>query len=106
MSQEKVDHNKELKKNRKKIVRRSKRNAKIAMIIAIAVAIVAVWWIVYSIQGRVEQYHEDNPKTVTVDLSDIFNYSVDSNSDSDTNQSSTDTSSSGTAESEAADSAN
>ena len=65
MSQAKVDRNKQLKRDRKKIVKREHRREKVLI------------WLGFSISQQVEKHHEANPSTVKVDIKDIFNFDVD-----------------------------
>ncbi len=77
MSQAKVDRNKQLKRNRKKIVKREHRREKVAAVVGIIVAILLLIWLGFSISQQVEKHHEANPSTVKVDIKDIFNFDVD-----------------------------
>lgn len=74
MSQEKVEKKKELKRNRKKIVKKEHRMAKLGAVIAVIAAVFVAGWLVYSIHNKVVAYQEDHPKTVKVDLSAISEF--------------------------------
>lgn len=81
MSQEKVERNKEIKKNRKKLVKKERRNRIFAGIIAIAIVCAAGVWIGYSIYGTVKESREEaaaNEKKVTtpIDLSALTSYTA------------------------------
>lgn len=72
MSQEKVDRNKELKRNRKQILKKQRRQRIITGFLGIAVAVGLVGWICFSIYDK---YEEQRTSTATeVDLSAITNY--------------------------------
>ena len=77
MSQAKVDRNKQLKRDRKKIVKREHRREKVAAVVGIIVAILLLIWLGFSISQQVEKHNEDKPSTVKVDIKDIFNFDVD-----------------------------
>ena len=74
MSQEKVEKKKELKRNRKKIVRREHRMAKLGIVITVVAAVFIAGWLAYSITNKGVAYQEDHPKTVKVDLSSISDF--------------------------------
>ncbi len=64
MSQAKVDHNKELKKNRKKIVQKQKRSKIYARLCGVVVVLAIIGWIGYSAYGVYEEAHADDPLPV------------------------------------------
>ena len=75
MSQVKVDRNKELKKNRKKIVKRQKATRLAGQIGGCVLALAVVGWLGYSAYGVYEEAHADDPLPSTaVDLSAISDY--------------------------------
>ena len=74
MSQEKVDQKKELKKNRKKIVKKNKRNAIIGSVCGIIVTLGIVGWLGYSGYTKYETYKTENATTTAIDLSAITDY--------------------------------
>lgn len=74
MSQEKVDRKKELKYNRKKIVKRQKIQRVVSGIAAGVIGIALVVWIGYSFYGKYEEYQKENKSAVTVDMSSISDY--------------------------------
>lgn len=75
MSQAKVDHNKEIKKNRKKMVQKQKRDRLLARIGGVVVILAIVGWIGYSAYGVYEQAHADDPlPTLSADLTPVEEY--------------------------------
>ena len=61
MSQVKVDKNKELKKNRKKIVKRRKIGHIAGWFAGILVIVAAIGWLGYSSYGKYQEAHADDP---------------------------------------------
>ncbi|MBQ1900960.1 MAG: hypothetical protein II169_00235 [Lachnospiraceae bacterium] len=92
MSQEKVDQKKELKKNRKKIVKKNKRNAIIGTVCGVVVTLGIVGWLGYSGYSKYEAYQEENAVTTAIDLSAITDYesSITTVQSEDTNDTTTD----------------
>lgn len=75
MSQAKVDRNKELKKNRKKIIKKQKRGLILEKIVLSLILVAVVAWIGYSAYGVYEQAHADDPlEAISIDLSAIEDY--------------------------------
>ncbi len=75
MSQAKVDHNKELKKNRKKIVQKQKRGLVLEKVAVTLILIAIVCWIGYSAYGLYEEAHADDPlEAISIDLSATEDY--------------------------------
>ena len=78
MSQIKVDHNKALKRNRKKIVRRRKQQHALTVFVCALVAAAAIGFIAYSGYGVYEKAHENDPlPKVACDLTAINDYITD-----------------------------
>jgi len=77
MSQQKVEEKKEQKLNMKKTVKRRKTGARIAAIIGIIAAVFIAGWLIYSARSQYISYRKSNPKTYTVDLSDLASFSLD-----------------------------
>ncbi|MBQ5431144.1 MAG: hypothetical protein IIU28_05780 [Lachnospiraceae bacterium] len=82
MSQAKVTHNKELKKNRKQILRQKKRKQMLNVAGCVVVLALVLGWLGWSLYGKLSDYQakqEANKKTVTsqVDLSALSNYGAD-----------------------------
>lgn len=74
MSQEKVNRNKELKHNRRKIVKRQKIQRIAAGIAAAVVCAALVVWIGFSLYNKYEDYQKENTSAVSVDMSSISEY--------------------------------
>ncbi len=74
MSQAKVERNKDLKKNRKSIVKKAKRNRIIAMIISIVVLAALVGWIGYSIYYKVTTNNGAEQTYLSLDITGLMNY--------------------------------
>ena len=84
MSQAKVDHNKELKKNRKKIVKRQKMERTVSRTILAIIIVAAIGFVGYSGYGVYEKAHEDDPiVTNKVDISAVTDYLGTVGSDED-----------------------
>ena len=80
MSQVKVDHHKELKRNRKKIVRRQKRLHSLHILAGVVVAVIALGFIAYSGYGVYQNAHANDPlPAVKCDLTAINDYVADIN---------------------------
>lgn len=78
MSQEKVDRNKEQKRNRKKILKKQRRQRMLGGILGVVIAVGLVGWIGFSIYDK---YEDKRTSTATeVDLSAITNYFSEQNS--------------------------
>lgn len=60
MSQEKVNYNKEQKKNRKSQVRKKKFEYVLSMVIVVVIAVGIVGWIGYSTYSKVQQSAQEN----------------------------------------------
>ena len=75
MSQAKVEHNKELKRNRKKLVKKQRRSETMAKAVGVLAVCAVVGWIGYSVYGLYEQAHANDPlPTVAADVSAIEDY--------------------------------
>lgn len=75
MSQEKVDRYKEEKKNRKKIMAREKRNARLANLGVSLIAVALVAWLGVSIyQNATNNTTETETEAYTVDTSALDDY--------------------------------
>jgi len=74
MSQEKVDRNKELKKNRKKIVKRNKVKNIIGGTVGVIVLVAVIGWIGYSVYGKYEEYAEANVTSTAVDITPVTGF--------------------------------
>lgn len=74
MSQEKVDQNKKLKQNRKKIVRQNKIKRIVTAAATAVVCVALVVWIGYSFYGKYEEAQKENATAVSVDMSSITDY--------------------------------
>ena len=85
MSQEKVDRNKELKRNRKEILKKQRRQRIIGRVCGAVIAVVIVGWIGFSAWDTYEQRRTST--AAEVDLSAITDYL----SGQDTTDDSTDT---------------
>ncbi|MCR4782716.1 MAG: hypothetical protein K5851_08255 [Lachnospiraceae bacterium] len=77
MSQEKVERKKEQKLNMKKDVKQRKIKSRIAKILVAIVCVVALGWIVVSVDSRYTDYRIANHKTIKADISDLANFSLD-----------------------------
>lgn len=77
MSQQKVEEKKEQKLNMKKNVKRRKIGARAGAVIGIVVAVFIAGWLIYSAHSQYLSYRKNNPKTYTVDLSNIASFSLD-----------------------------
>lgn len=74
MSQEKVDKKKELKANRKDIVKKKKIQNVVRGAVVALVAVLVVLWMGISGYSKYEAYQEENPKTYSVDIGAISDY--------------------------------
>ncbi len=80
MSQQKVDYNKQLKRNRKQIVKRRKRHEVLMILLGVILSIAIVCFIAYSGYGVYEEAHANDPlEQVDCDLSAITDYVADLN---------------------------
>ena len=77
MSQQKVEQNKKLKQNRKKIVAREKWIRRLWALLGLVLALLIIGWVAYSIDAKVEANRKANPTTTEVDLSDLMNFNLD-----------------------------
>ena len=69
MSQEKVEYKKDLKSNRKKLVRKKKVETTVATVIVSIVCVAIVGWIGYSIYTKASAYMEENKDYVYNEIS-------------------------------------
>lgn len=74
MSQKKVDAYKEQKANRQKIMKREKTILKLEKLAALAVCIVAVCWIGYSVHDKVTESPAEEQKVTEMDITALDNY--------------------------------
>lgn len=75
MSQKKVDQYKERKANREKYYKKEKRILMLEKLACLAVCLIAVVWLGYSIYGQsAKSGSSENPTTTTVDVSAIDEY--------------------------------
>ena len=78
MSQAKIDYRKELKKNRKKILQKEKRERFLGYLGGCALLVAIAGWIGYSAYGMYEEAHRFDPlPTVEADVSAIDDYITD-----------------------------
>ena len=63
MSQKKVDEYKERKVNREKIYKKEKRILMMEKLVGLAICLVAVVWIGYSVYGQYQRNLQENPGT-------------------------------------------
>ncbi len=68
MSQQKVDHNKELKHNRKDLVKKRKRNKVISIVCSCLVGVVFLGWVGYSITQTFSLGGSDSTTYVYYDI--------------------------------------
>ena len=74
MSQAKVDHNKEQKYNRKKLVKKQKRERIMGTIAATLVAVVLIGWVGFSMYNKYEDQKEATVTKLTLDSSALSDY--------------------------------
>ena len=74
MSQKKVDEYKERKANREKIYKKEKRVLLLEKLIGLAICLVAVIWVGYSVYGQYQRNLTENPETTMVNMSAIDDY--------------------------------
>lgn len=74
MSQEKVDYRKEQKKNRKKILRKQRREHIALITGGILVAAVLLGWVGYSAYNNYEQKKAENPTYYAIDIGALTGY--------------------------------
>lgn len=74
MSQKKVDEYKERKANREKIYKKEKRTLLLEKLVGLAICLIAVVWIGYSIYGQQQRSAAADPETTSIDMSAIDNY--------------------------------
>ncbi len=78
MSQAKIDQRKELKKNRKKIVQKEKRERFLAYCATGILCVAIAGWIGYSAYGVYEEAHANDPlPKVTADVSSVEDFIMD-----------------------------
>ena len=74
MSQVKVDYKKELKQNRKKLVKQNKIKRAAGWACGIAILVAACGWIGYSSYTKYEQIQSEEVVSTAVDISPISDY--------------------------------
>ena len=74
MSQKKVDEYKERKVNREKIYKKEKRILMMEKLVGLAIWLVAVVWIGYSVYGQYQRNLQENPETTMINMSAIDDY--------------------------------
>lgn len=74
MSQAKVEHNKELKANRKKINKQNKLKRIVATVVTAVVGIAIVVWIGFSFYNKSQSNEDGTSKKIEVDLTAINDY--------------------------------
>lgn len=74
MSQKKVDEYKERKVNREKIYKKEKRILMMEKLVGLAICLVAVVWIGYSVYGQYQRNLQENPETTMINMSAIDDY--------------------------------
>lgn len=74
MSQAKVEHNKELKANRKKINQKNKLKKMIATTVTAIVCVAIVFWIGFSFYNKSMSNDDSASKKIEVDLTAINDY--------------------------------
>lgn len=74
MSQKKVDAYKEKKANREKIMKKEKMILRLEKLAALAVCVIAVCWIGYSVQDKVTEGQEEEKKETVLDTSALDDY--------------------------------
>lgn len=80
MSQQKVDYHKNLKSNRKELVKKQKTQKKIAIGATILVCVLLITWIGFSGVAQYEKHLESTGEATTLDLSSISDYFTSLNS--------------------------
>lgn len=81
MSQEKVDLHKEEKKNIKKTIKKRKFYNLLGILISCACVAALVVFVSISGYKKYKSYKDENPTTISVDLTPILNFSLDDTSD-------------------------
>lgn len=81
MSQKKVDEYKERKVNREKIYKKEKRILMMEKLVGLAICLVAVVWIGYSVYGQYQRNLQENPETTMINMSAIDDYMSDLSTD-------------------------
>ncbi|MBR1629926.1 MAG: hypothetical protein IJ679_11795 [Lachnospiraceae bacterium] len=80
MSQAKIDYRKELKKNRKKILKKEKRERVLGYCVGILIAAAIAGWVGYSAYGLYEEAHANDPlPEISADISSVEDYLTDLN---------------------------
>ncbi|MEG1291653.1 MAG: hypothetical protein RSD28_05085 [Lachnospiraceae bacterium] len=74
MSQEKVDHYKEEKANRKKNMKKQKITHITSMILGTVAGVAIIGWVGYSGYGYFQSQKAENPTTTQIDLSAATDY--------------------------------
>lgn len=74
MSQKKVDAYKVKKANREKIMKREKMILRLEKLAALAVCLIAVCWIGYSVRDKVTEGQEKEKKETVLDTSALDDY--------------------------------
>lgn len=74
MSQEKVEKKQNLKKNRKKIVKKQKRQHVMEIVAGVIVCVGIVAWLGYSAFNKYETYEKAHVASTAIDISSLVNY--------------------------------
>lgn len=78
MSQAKIDHRRELRENRKKILKREKRERVLGYLGGVLLVAAIAGWLGYSAYGLYEEAHANDPlPTVSADISSVEDYLTD-----------------------------
>ena len=80
MSQAKIDHRRELKKNRKKILKKEKRERMLGYCVGILLVAAIAGWLGYSAYGLYEEAHANDPlPSISADISSVEDYLTEIN---------------------------
>lgn len=74
MSQEKVDYNKEQKRNRKQIVKKQRRQKALRITLTTIAAVLLVTWVGYSVYTKKQAKDAETTNYLTIDSSALSDY--------------------------------